>query len=167
MSLVDQSMVPFQTAYPMIVIVIFLILAGNTAYVSHFLSNSRMVVHRPLAYLVSMVECLSKSRLMHILFLSLRFTMYVPQFGSSSARLNLPSRWIISKVVPGASRLNETLHFLLDHPRRCYIYLFPSYQTWFLLTIIVLLTYYSSSLTSWLDAYPFAIARVIGSFSWS
>ena len=33
-SLVDQSMVPFQTAYPTIVCMIFLILAGNTAFVS-------------------------------------------------------------------------------------------------------------------------------------
>ncbi|CED82456.1 -domain-containing protein [Phaffia rhodozyma] len=34
MSLVDTSMVPFQTGYIMIVYLIFLILAGNTAYVS-------------------------------------------------------------------------------------------------------------------------------------
>lgn len=34
MSLVDQSMLPFQTAYPMIVLMIILILAGNTAFVS-------------------------------------------------------------------------------------------------------------------------------------
>ncbi|KIY46038.1 TrkH-domain-containing protein [Fistulina hepatica ATCC 64428] len=33
MSLVDESMVPFQTAYVMIVVMVFLILAGNTAYV--------------------------------------------------------------------------------------------------------------------------------------
>ena len=33
-SLVDQSMVPFQTAYPMIFFMVFLILAGNTAFVS-------------------------------------------------------------------------------------------------------------------------------------
>ena len=34
MSLVDQSMIPFQKAYLMIVFMIFLILAGNTAFVS-------------------------------------------------------------------------------------------------------------------------------------
>jgi Trk-type K+ transport system membrane component len=33
-SLVDQSMVPFQTAYPMVVFVMLMILAGNTAFVS-------------------------------------------------------------------------------------------------------------------------------------
>ena len=37
MSLVDQSMVPFQRAYPMIFVMTFLILAGNTAFVSFFL----------------------------------------------------------------------------------------------------------------------------------
>ena len=34
MSLVDQSMIPFQTAYLMIFVMAFLILAGNTAFVS-------------------------------------------------------------------------------------------------------------------------------------
>ena len=34
MSLVDQSMIPFQTAYLMIIFMIFLIMAGNTAFVS-------------------------------------------------------------------------------------------------------------------------------------
>ena len=34
MSLVDQSMIPFQKAYPMIVTLIFLIIAGNTGFVS-------------------------------------------------------------------------------------------------------------------------------------
>lgn len=47
--------------------------------------------------------------------------------------------WILTKLVPKDSRANETLHFLLDHPRRCFIYLFPSHQTWFLLTTLVFL----------------------------
>jgi Trk-type K+ transport system membrane component len=34
MSLVDQSMVPFQRAYPMIFAMTFAILAGHTAFVS-------------------------------------------------------------------------------------------------------------------------------------
>ncbi|KAH7334631.1 cation transport protein-domain-containing protein [Rhizoctonia solani] len=84
MSLIDQSMVPFQTAYPMIIIIFLMILAGNTAF--------------PIC---------------------LRFFI-----------------WLLSKVV--GRRSHETLSFLLDHPRRCFIYLFPSHQTWFLL--IVLLT---------------------------
>ncbi|KAK0212417.1 cation transport protein-domain-containing protein [Desarmillaria ectypa] len=87
MSLVDQSMVPFQQAYLMIFVMIFLILAGNTSFP-----------------------------------IFLRFAI-----------------WILTKVVPENSRANETLHFLLDHPRRCFIYLFPSHQTWFLLTVVIFL----------------------------
>ncbi|KAJ7594901.1 cation transport protein-domain-containing protein [Mycena floridula] len=91
-SLVDTSMVPFQKAYPMIVVMGFLVLAGNTCFP-----------------------------------IFLRFTI-----------------WILSKLVPAKSRISETLHFLLDHPRRCFIYLFPSHQTWFLLTIVLTL-----NLTDW------------------
>ncbi|KIK22690.1 hypothetical protein PISMIDRAFT_101958 [Pisolithus microcarpus 441] len=85
MSLVDQSMIPFQTAYPMIFFMIICTLAGNTAFVSRTCS------------------------------------------------------WVVTKIIPAGSRLNETLHFLLDHPRRCFIYLFPSHQTWFLLTVLLVL----------------------------
>ncbi len=49
-------------------------------------------------------------------------------------------RWILTKLVPPRSQLYETLHFLLDHPRRCFIYLFPSHQTWFLLTTLIIMT---------------------------
>ncbi|KDQ09513.1 hypothetical protein BOTBODRAFT_524200 [Botryobasidium botryosum FD-172 SS1] len=48
------------------------------------------------------------------------------------------SIWLCTKIVPSGSRINETLQFLLDHPRRCYIYLFPSHQTWFLFAILLL-----------------------------
>lgn len=89
MSLVDQSFLPFQTAYPMIIFCGFLILAGNTAFP-----------------------------------VFLRF--YI---------------WSISKLAPKGSRTYETLRFLLDHPRRCYIYLFPAQQTWFLLSVVVILTF--------------------------
>ncbi|KAF9012537.1 cation transport protein-domain-containing protein [Cyathus striatus] len=89
MSLVDQSMVPFQRAYPVIAFMALLILAGNTAFP-----------------------------------IFLRFMI-----------------WCTSKLCPENSQLDETLHFLLDHPRRCFIYLFPSHQTWFLLTIVLGLTF--------------------------
>ncbi|PIL33508.1 transporter [Ganoderma sinense ZZ0214-1] len=117
MSLVDQSMVPFQTAYPMVVTLPFLILAGNTAFP-----------------------------------VFLRFQI-----------------WIISKLVPRRSRINETLHFLMDHPRRCFVYLFPSHQTWFLLTVVACLT-----ITDWffflvldignpeIDSIPFGTRFLLG-----
>ncbi|KAJ7647734.1 cation transport protein-domain-containing protein [Roridomyces roridus] len=91
-SLVDQSMMPFQRAYPVIIFMALLILAGNTAFP-----------------------------------IFLRLTI-----------------WTLSLIVPAGSRANETLHFLLDHPRRCFIYLFPSHQTWFLLTVVLTL-----NLTDW------------------
>ncbi|KAL5504732.1 hypothetical protein ACEPAH_7395 [Sanghuangporus vaninii] len=77
MSLVDQSMVPFEEAYPLVFVCTFLILAGYLA-------------------------------------------------------------WSIAKSSSG-TRLSETLQFLLDHPRRCYIYLFPSRQTWLLLAVVIML----------------------------
>ncbi|KAH9831322.1 TrkH-domain-containing protein [Rhodofomes roseus] len=43
--------------------------------------------------------------------------------------------WTITKILPHNSRTNEALHFLLDHPRRCFIYLFPANQTWVLLAV--------------------------------
>ncbi|CAO1616976.1 unnamed protein product [Parajaminaea phylloscopi] len=49
--------------------------------------------------------------------------------------------WVYSKLVPKASRSYETLRFILDHPRRCFVYLFPSGQTWFLLAIITTFTF--------------------------
>ncbi|KDN49926.1 TrkH-domain-containing protein [Tilletiaria anomala UBC 951] len=47
--------------------------------------------------------------------------------------------WVFSKLTPSSSRTHESLRFLLDHPRRCFVYLFPSSQTWFLLFILCML----------------------------
>ena len=60
--------------------------------------------------------------------------------------------WLGSLCTPATSRMRETLQFILDHPRRVYIYLcvavscarltprsFPSYQTWLLVAVLVLL----------------------------
>ncbi|KAJ7468718.1 potassium transporter [Mycena latifolia] len=45
--------------------------------------------------------------------------------------------WIWYKVAPPGSDANKTLSFLLQHPRRCFLYLFPSHQTWFLFICLV------------------------------
>ncbi|GAA5947131.1 hypothetical protein JCM3765_002171 [Sporobolomyces pararoseus] len=87
MSLVDTSMIPFQRAYWLIIVMCILIVGGNTG-----------------------------------LPIFLRLTI-----------------WTLSKIVPRQSRVRETLEFLLEHPRRCYIYLFPSHQTWFLVFALVCL----------------------------
>lgn len=47
--------------------------------------------------------------------------------------------WSASRVFPKQSSLQEPLHFLLNHPRRCYTLLFPSGPTWALLAILTLL----------------------------
>jgi len=47
--------------------------------------------------------------------------------------------WILWKCSSGKHR--EPLQFLLDHPRRCFIYLFPSHQTWFLVVVFFILTF--------------------------
>ncbi|KZT12176.1 TrkH-domain-containing protein [Laetiporus sulphureus 93-53] len=80
MSLVDQNMTPFRTAYPMIIFLVICVLAGNT------------------------------------------FFTLMPHTIS----------WILMTVFPHQSRTKQTLQFLLDHPRRCFIYMFPSNQTWLL-----------------------------------
>ena len=46
-------------------------------------------------------------------------------------------RWLVSKAFSVQSRMRETLQFLLDHPRRCFITLFPSHQTWLLLFVLL------------------------------
>lgn len=74
LSLHDSSLIPFQTSYWLLVVLGFLILAGNTAF--------------PIL---------------------LRFFIFV-----------------LSKAVPTGSQTRQTLQFLLDHPRRCFLYLFPS-----------------------------------------
>lgn len=53
--------------------------------------------------------------------------------------------WTMKKCVPKGSRLQNTLQFLLQHPRRCFIYLFPSRQTWYLLAIQITI-----DITAWL-----------------
>ncbi|RKL24485.1 hypothetical protein BFJ68_g488 [Fusarium oxysporum] len=47
--------------------------------------------------------------------------------------------WATSKAVSKQSSLQEPLHFLLNHPRRCYTLLFPSGPTWALFGILALL----------------------------
>ena len=48
--------------------------------------------------------------------------------------------WALSQCIWKESHLYETLRFLLDHPRRCFLYLFPRGNTLFLLALILLLT---------------------------
>ncbi|UPX12114.1 uncharacterized protein EKO05_0002685 [Ascochyta rabiei] len=53
--------------------------------------------------------------------------------------------WVMKSCVPKRSRLRDILQFLLQHPRRCFIYLFPGRQTWYLLAIQITI-----DVTAWL-----------------
>ncbi|KAH9073450.1 cation transport protein-domain-containing protein [Lactarius deliciosus] len=86
-SLVDQNLIPFQTAYPLLVSMVWLVLAGNTGFP-----------------------------------IFLRLTI-----------------WINYKLTWKRSKWGDPS--LFDHPRRCFIYLLPSRQTWFLLTVLVILNF--------------------------
>ncbi|KAI0344047.1 TrkH-domain-containing protein [Trametopsis cervina] len=48
--------------------------------------------------------------------------------------------WLSTKFVKEGSQEDRSLHFLLDHPRRCFIYLFPAHVTWFLLAALLFFT---------------------------
>ncbi|EIN11405.1 TrkH-domain-containing protein [Punctularia strigosozonata HHB-11173 SS5] len=51
-------------------------------------------------------------------------------------------RWTVYalyRLVP-QSQERAALQFLLDHPRRCYLYLFPAHQSWFLVAVFLFLT---------------------------
>jgi Trk-type K+ transport system membrane component len=49
--------------------------------------------------------------------------------------------WIMFKLAPKQSSVKETLRFLLDHPRRCYMLLFPSRPTWILCGILFVMNF--------------------------
>ncbi|KZP01526.1 TrkH-domain-containing protein [Calocera viscosa TUFC12733] len=87
LSLADQGMVQFQTAYGMSIALIIVILGGNTGFP-----------------------------------VFLRFLL-----------------WTMTKLLPEHSRSRETMLFLLDHPRRCFTYLFPARTTWLLALVLFIL----------------------------
>lgn len=47
--------------------------------------------------------------------------------------------WVILKFSKPLSLFEESLAFLLDHPRRCFTLLFPSLPTWWLFSILIVL----------------------------
>ncbi|KAI0757447.1 TrkH-domain-containing protein [Daedaleopsis nitida] len=48
--------------------------------------------------------------------------------------------WICTKFVKKRGEDDNVLHFLLDHPRRCFLYLFPSHVTWYLAATLLFFT---------------------------
>lgn len=68
--------------------------------------------------------------------------------------------WILSKMFSEDSGTRKTLSFLLDHPRRCFLYLFPSHQTWFLVICLVVF-----SLIEWIGCLVLSIIILLICFS--
>ncbi|EGY23406.1 low-affinity potassium transport protein [Verticillium dahliae VdLs.17] len=59
--------------------------------------------------------------------------------------------WTIYKIVPRNSALREPLNFLLQHPRRCCMLLFPSRPTWILFGFLFALNFIDALLLIVLD----------------
>ncbi|KAK6339309.1 low affinity potassium transporter [Orbilia javanica] len=47
--------------------------------------------------------------------------------------------WVLWKLCPSNWVTKESLHFLLNHPRRCFTLLFPSIDTWWLFGVLVIM----------------------------
>jgi len=140
-SLVDQNLIPFQSAYPLLMFVVWLALAGNTGFVGRCLPDFEACCSTSSAACLVRMVYINRSIAEPILVdQSKTYNVGFLDFYSFSNQLTTRAcRWINYKLTWKRSKWRETLHFLLDHPRRCFIYLFPSRQTWFLLTVLVIL----------------------------
>ena len=84
----------------------------------------------------------------------------------SSLRYLPDNSWMYTKLVKDGGEKDQILHFLLDHPRRsvncsptlvenptesymhanrCFLYLFPSHVTWYLVATLLAFTYARNS----------------------
>ena len=68
--------------------------------------------------------------------------------------------WLMSKVMPKNSSIQEPLAFLLNYPRRCYTLLFPSQPTWILFFIIFALNFIDVLLIIVLDLHNPEVASL-------
>jgi len=121
----------------------WLALAGNTGFVSAplfcFLLGSQPAL-QPVLYVLIILSMDLLKKILHKQFEALHVGVQTILFVLASVNIMpFQRRWINYKLAPKGSKWKETLHFLLDHPRRCFIYLFPSRQTWFLLTVLIVL----------------------------
>lgn len=68
--------------------------------------------------------------------------------------------WIMSKIVPRGSSTEESLEYLLNHPRRCNTLLFPSGTTWALFAIIIALNILGTVVLLVLDMHNPELTRL-------
>ncbi|EEP79126.1 hypothetical protein UREG_03972 [Uncinocarpus reesii 1704] len=70
--------------------------------------------------------------------------------------------WLFWKIFPKHTAIWEELHFLLDHPRRCFTLLFPSSATWWLFWVLVILNGTDLILFIILDLHDRAVSSLPG-----
>ncbi|OAQ96881.1 hypothetical protein LLEC1_04348 [Akanthomyces lecanii] len=68
--------------------------------------------------------------------------------------------WTMSRICPRNASVQQPLAFLLDHPRRCYMLLFPSGATWALFGIIFVLNFVDTLLIIVLDLNNSAVSEL-------
>jgi Trk-type K+ transport system membrane component len=68
--------------------------------------------------------------------------------------------WTMSKAMPARSSMREPLDFLLKHPRRCSMLLFPSTPTWILLGILLVLNFVDILLIVVLDLHNLGVTNL-------
>jgi Trk-type K+ transport system membrane component len=77
------------------------------------------------------------------------------------------SSWFLRSCIPKNSSWQAPLQYLLDHPRRCYIYLFPTMHTWILFAVVLILTYVGTAYTKLCtDDIPIDLSIGFASSSW-
>ncbi|TBU58845.1 TrkH-domain-containing protein [Dichomitus squalens] len=76
----------------------------------------------------------------YLMIFGMMFAILAGNHGLVSVQVHGSIIWICTKVVKDGGTNDQVLHFLLDHPRRCFLYLFPSHVTWFLVVVLILLT---------------------------
>ncbi|KAF2483378.1 cation transport protein-domain-containing protein [Neohortaea acidophila] len=72
--------------------------------------------------------------------------------------------WFTSKFTHYGSRMWEELRFLLDHPRRCFVLLFPGKASWWLFWILVLLNGIDLVFYIVLDLHDSTVTSVPGGY---
>ncbi|QSL64953.1 hypothetical protein MERGE_002257 [Pneumocystis wakefieldiae] len=72
--------------------------------------------------------------------------------------------WLIAHILPKDSFHKESLYFLLDHPRRCFILLFPSKVTMWLFALLVILSITDATLFMILDFDNPSLADIDSTF---
>lgn len=68
--------------------------------------------------------------------------------------------WAMSRIYSKDHEIQEPLRFLLDHPRRCYILLFPKRQTWILAGVLIALNVVDVIFIICLDLYNPEVTEV-------